>query len=361
MNSEKLIKLIDRIFSKFLLNILSILTKSKKEYLYLNIGEIRSVLIIRPGGLGDAILLVPLIKVLNTNNINVSILCMKRNQVLFRHLKSNGIIKNIYLFEDLKGVFKLLFKENYDVIFDTEQWYYTSAIVAKFIKHKYIVGFDSNERRNIYDYFIQYTQSKYEAQSFLDLLKPFKLELSYNNIGFDLGTKYQFNNLFSKNLKYAVIFNGGSISYRRISFEDVASLINHLERDFDKIVVIGGKKEAIEKENYLKLSEKLIFKAGELDFLETLSVINFSKVFISTDSGPLHFGLLTEVKKIVAIFGPGIDYKWGEKNRMKIYKKGLICQPCNYGRFSQTPNCPYDYKCLNNIDINFLYTLINES
>jgi hypothetical protein len=186
-----------------------------------------------------------------------------------------------------------------------------------------------------------------------------KIYSSSTDVGFNLNLNHK-NHTELSDKKYIVIFNGGSSANRKILKADMKLLIHQLTENYEQIVMIGGKTELLDETFYLSLSSKVLSYISKTSIKQTLSIINNAEAFISTDSGPLHFSLLTEQKKVIAIFGPGLDDKWCEKNRMKVLKKGLICQPCNYGRFSQTPDCPYDYLCLKNIDINLLLKYTNE-
>ena len=359
MITEKIIKFVDGYFVYIITSIIGFFKSQKKNLVLIDFKKTSKVLIIRPGGIGDAILLIPLIKTLHSKGKKIEVLCMRRSKSIFELLLAKDLITKIFLFENVNDIFELIFKSNYDVIFDTEQWFYTSALIASFIKHKVLIGFDTNNRRNLYDYFIHYSQDQYEAQSFINLLQPFNVFINYTNVGFNLNLTFDIKTEL-KDKNHIVIFNGGSSKVRKLLNSDVKILINKLSENYEKIIVIGGKSEIEDEPYYLSLNDKVVSFIAKLNISQTLSIINNANAFISTDSGPLHFSLLTEQKKTIAIFGPGIDNKWCEKNRIKKKKKGLICQPCNYGRFSQTPKCPYNYLCLKNVDINLLVNLANE-
>jgi ADP-heptose:LPS heptosyltransferase len=359
MITEKIIKFIDENVIYLITNIIGNFKNQKRNLSFVDLEKISKVLVIRPGGIGDAILLIPLIKTLCLKGKKIEVLCMRRNKPIFDLLLSEKLITKIYLFENIGDIIELTSNSEYDVIFDTEQWFYTSSLFAFIIRHKILIGFDTNKRRKIYDYFVHYRQEDYESQSFLNLLQPFSISLNYTDVGFNLNLNHK-NHTELSDKKYIVIFNGGSSANRKILKADMKLLIHQLTENYEQIVMIGGKTELLDETFYLSLSSKVLSYISKTSIKQTLSIINNAEAFISTDSGPLHFSLLTEQKKVIAIFGPGLDDKWCEKNRMKVLKKGLICQPCNYGRFSQTPDCPYDYLCLKNIDINLLLKYTNE-
>ena len=135
-----------------------------------NIPEIHRILLIRPGGIGDAVLLLPAIRSLKEKfpNAEIDILCEKRNAGVFT--LSNDI-NRIYLYDKGLGLFKCL-KNRYDAVIDTEQWHRLSAVVAYISKAPVRIGFSTNERDRLFTHRIHYSQEDYEVNSFFHLIEP---------------------------------------------------------------------------------------------------------------------------------------------------------------------------------------------
>ena len=92
--------------------------------------KISNILVIRPGGIGDAVLLIPSLKVLKKQfpDAEIDILAEKRNAGIFR---GNKLVNSLYLYDEFKpnGLFAVL-KNNYDVVIDTEQWHKLTSVIA---------------------------------------------------------------------------------------------------------------------------------------------------------------------------------------------------------------------------------------
>ncbi len=112
-----------------------------------NINEFRpnQILLIRPGGIGDAVLLIPAIKFFKRKFpfCKIDILCEKRNSGVFKLLP---YVNKIFFYHRLKDILMVLLKK-YDAVIDTEQYHYLSAIFCFFIRSTLKIGFATNERK----------------------------------------------------------------------------------------------------------------------------------------------------------------------------------------------------------------------
>jgi len=90
-------------------------------------GAVRRMLIIRPGGIGDAVFLLSIIEFLKEKRgIEIDILCERRNEAVF--LLAGSFCRRIYCYDRWPELF-LVLREKYDLVIDTEQWHYLSALV----------------------------------------------------------------------------------------------------------------------------------------------------------------------------------------------------------------------------------------
>src|ERR1039457_4218304 len=91
--------------------------------------QIRTLLLIRPGGVGDAVLLIPAINTLKTTfpNLSIHMLAEKRNSEVFSLCKS---LQKVYRY-DVPGELFSVLHGKYDVVIDTEQWHRLSAVIDR--------------------------------------------------------------------------------------------------------------------------------------------------------------------------------------------------------------------------------------
>ncbi len=343
----KLIKLIDKIFGDIFISFLP----SKLDKLP---DEINKILIIRPGGLGDAILLIPMIKKLQSSlpGIQINILAEKRNYKAFELINLPGDIYNYDNLEDYKYFFKYKY---YDLVIDTEQWHRLSSLFARFLG-KYSVGYATNLRKKNFDLRVNYFHSDYEVESFLNMYEKICEKF---NISCDRSWAIPFiklNNL-KKNNKLVCIFTGASIDYRKWNIQKYAKLIKKLINEGFRISLIGGKEDIEFNEKISALIDIDIENyTGKTTLSETAKIISQSNVLFSTDSGILHLAVALGIKT-VSMFGSGIQEKWGPKGEKHIViNKKLDCSPCT--RFGNTPKCHKNAECMKNIEIQEVFEAV---
>jgi ADP-heptose:LPS heptosyltransferase len=321
------------------------LLPAKKMY-FNKIGNIKSILFIRPGGLGDAFLLIPAIQAAKRifKNASISVLAENRNYQAFEFVDNI----NIYRYDNVKEFLKVL-SSRYDLVIDTEQWHRFSAIIARFVG-KLTVGFATNDRKKNFDIAVKYHHTRYEIDSFMDLIDGLCRFLS---IEYNLSYKIPFIDIEARGNFDVVIFTGASNKIRKWQIEKYRQLIKKLNGL--KIALIGGLADV---EFNKKVAEGLRIEdfTNKLSLKETARIIRGSKILFSTDSGILHLGVGLGVKT-VSIFGPGIEYKWAPRGvEHIIINKRLPCSPCT--RFGYTPKCPYNGRCIKEIEVEEVYDKI---
>lgn len=348
--NQRLIKIIDLYAVRMILNVFLWFKKADSEYTIHDIGKYNRFLIIRPGGIWDAVHLLPLLDYLNRLGKQVDILCMNRNREVFQIFRNAGLVETIYSIENLRDVKALLFKKEYDVIFDTEQYFFSATFLALFLRKKCLVWFDTNERRYFYNFFVNYKQEDYEAQSFMNLLQVFWIRKQYEFDSDSLKTRLRIASL-QKDEKILAVFNGWGNSVRSMSMEKILNVLNVIWRKYDSIYIIWGSSE-VQSAQYVEKNyvwDNLKNFTWKLSLTGTFETLARSTHLLTTDSGPLHLWVIAGVQKIVWIFWPWIIEKWGWKT-VRVIREDLSCIGCNYGRWSQTPMCPYAYKCMKDID-----------
>jgi heptosyltransferase II len=313
---------------------------------------VTSLLIIRPGGIGDAVLLAPAIRALKSNNpqAHITILAELRNAGVFPLIPGVDII----LCYDRPREFIQSLCGRYDVVIDTEQYHRLSAIVARIVRAPVKIGFDTNERRRMFTHTVPYSHDDYEADSFAHLLVLLGIETGCVEMGAPFlslpdaasgNTAGLLESLHDE--PFVVIFPGASISERQWGAERFCEVTKRLaEKDY-RIVVVGGREDRSEGE--LITGEGGLNLAGMTTLAETAAVIARSRLVISGDSGILHVAVGLDIPT-VSLFGPGLAAKWtprGEKHI--VLNRQLACSPCT--RFGTTPPCPHGVRCMNEITV----------
>ena len=322
--------------------------------------QLRSVLIIRPGGIGDALLLAATINSLRLKypHVTITILAEKRNAGAFALIPAAD---KLLLYDKISDLFYLL-ESSYDLIVDTEQWHRMSAVIARAVSSGIKIGFGTNERRRLFTHPVPYSHADYEAQSFLNLLYPIGIKETFDHsspfLSLPESADREVADIFNL-LKppYVTVFPGASIKERRWDVARFRALVNSLSDLGVSSVIIGGKEDKISGDSIVAGTSGLNF-CGQTSLAGTAALIARSRLLVSGDSGVLHIGVGLGTPT-VSLFGAGISKKWAPKgDRHKVVNKNLSCSPCTL--FGTTPACPYDVRCLKEIKAEEVFEAVCE-
>jgi len=314
-------------------------------------GECHAILLIRPGGIGDAVLLAPTILRLKRSypDATITVLAERRNAGIFALVP---VVDRVYCY-DRPSEFLAALRGSYDVVIDTEQWHRLSAVVARLIRAPIKIGFATNERQRMFNHTVLYSHDDHETESFLRLVGTLCIEttpttnLAAPFLTIPAQVKSRAHNLLEplQNKPYLVIFPGASIAERRWGAEKYREVARLLAGTGLPIVVVGG---SVDQQDAAIITENLgVNLAGKTSLAETAAVIAGAALFLGADSGLLHIAVGLDIPT-VSLFGPGIAAKWaprGDKHR--VINHELPCSPCT--RFGTTPTCPFHVRCMREI------------
>ncbi len=340
------IKKIDEIWGRIFCILLC-----KPRHTISNKGIATSFLLIRPGGLGDAVLLIPSICVLKQKfpGASITVLAEKRNASAFSLCPQ---INNVLMYDNPKELLAAI-RGKYDVVIDTEQWHRLSAVIARLIKSTLSVGYATNERKKMFTYAVHYCLEEYEVDSFYHLLEPLGITQKNDAPLFltipDAAIKSA-NSMLGElaDKPFVAIFPGSSIPEKRWDVKNFVNLALDIYRTGYPIVVIGSEKERTAGEAIVHGLNSLNL-AGKTSLVETAALIDKSALLVSGDSGVLHIAAGLG-KPTVSLFGPSNIKKWAPKGeRHIVINRNLPCSPCS--KFGYTPKCPINAKCMQDISV----------
>ncbi len=317
----------------------------------------KSILIIRPGGIGDAVLLIPAIRAIKKKypDAQIDVLAEKRNCGVFSLCPE---IRDVYLYDRPKELWTAV-RNGYDVVIDTEQWHRLSAVVARLTKAPVSIGYSTNERRKLFTHQIPYSHDDYEAESFLHLIEPvvgkvdFESDRPFLSVPQELTDKARSCLAQLAGRKIIAVFPGGSVPERRWGAERFRKVAMELAGKGYGIVVIGGKEDVADGAVILEGIPGTIDLCGRLSLSETAEVLKEAELLITGDSGIMHTGYGLGVRTL-ALFGPGIERKWAPRgSNCSIINKHLDCSPCT--KFGYTPQCRKNAECMTLISVEEVY------
>jgi len=313
-------------------------------------GTQKSVLIIRPGGIGDAVLLIPAITSIQKKHpyLIIDILAEKRNSDVFSLCSG---IRKLFLYDKQWGLFQVL-RSNYDIVIDTEQWYRFSALIAFLTRAPVRIGFDTNTRRRMFNRLVAYRQGDYEGESFLQLAREISEkvpDISSPFISIPEEPAEKIRQLISPlaDRKIVAVFPGGSLPEKRWPEEGFKKVALALHKEGYNTVAIGDEGDRMSGDLISSVSPDSLNLCGRLTLTETAALLKEAALLVTNDSGIMHLaaGLGT---RTVSIFGPGNPEKWAPRGKGHVFiSAGIKCSPCTL--FGHIPPCKNGLRCIKDI------------
>ena len=312
-----------------------------------------SLLVVRPGGIGDAVLFLPVIYALFERfpGSRIDNLAEKRNAAVFALSKYP---LSMYHYDKPEELVRVL-RNNYEAVIDTEQWHRLSAVIARLTRAPMLVGYATNERKKLFTHTVPYSHDDCEIDSFFHLIEPIadKVSVDLDKPFLTVPEELTRNAVallktISKR-RIIAIFPGGSIRERQWGSDRFHLTAKALvDRGFSVIVVGGAADRRSGKEIINGLRGGLDL-CGRLSLVETAAVLKESALLITGDSGIMHIGFGLGIKTL-SLFGPGIEKKWAPRGPGHVViNKNLPCSPCT--KFGYTPKCKVDAECMKQISV----------
>ena len=310
-------------------------------------GSPRSALVIRPGGIGDAVLLVPALRALMAASpeCRIDILAEKRNASAFLLCPGIG---TVHRYDSPSGLAAAL-KGGYDLVVDTEQWYRLSAVIARLSRAPRSIGFSTNDRGRLFTDPVSYAQQDYEAYSFFRLLAPLGIEppseIAAPFLTLPASAAYAAKRLLAplKGRPFVALFPGASIPKKEWGGANFRATALALSSAGVAVVVVGGEDARLAGDVIAEGGVALNL-AGKGTLAESAALIARAQLLVSGDSGLLHIaaGVGTPT---VSLFGPSDPVKWGPKGEGHLaFSPALPCAPCSM--FGTVPPCGGDVRCM---------------
>lgn len=331
---------------------------------------IERILVIRPGGIGDAVLMFPMLAALRAHfrDASIDVLGERRNTGVYA---INSLVRRTFRYDEgplgFLAALHRLQQQHYQVVIDTEQYHYMSTVVGNWLQPDYFCGFDTVGRGRLHTHRVRYRETVYEVYSFLSLAA----ELIGRTIPFDPDTP--FINVDPRWCDWAdqaladhqrrpiaVIVPGASTPHKYWPPARYAAVADWLVARGFYVVVLGGR-DALTFADVIAARHSprdVLNLAARTSLAQTAGIVRRAAVYLSSDTGALHiaYGVGTPT---VHMFGSGAMEKWAPQGkRYVVINKGLPCSPCT--RYGYTPPCPYGVACMDAIGVQDVIAAIEE-
>jgi lipopolysaccharide heptosyltransferase II len=319
---------------------------------------VTKILVVRPGGIGDAVLFFPLLQALRREfpQARLDVLAERRNVGLFG---TNDVVHHAYAYDGSYGRELLaVLRGKYDIVIDTEQSHFLSAIITYLTGAPVRCGFDTQGRGGLFTHRVHYSDQIYEVHSFLSLFRALTGKQESFNPEQPFFPIAEAHLAWARSLlangsdgHLAVVLPGASTPLKRWAPERYRRVVQWLIDHGLRVAIIGGATDVTAAQQVTDGLDpsQVINLAGNTSLPRTAAVIALADVYVSSDTGPLHiaYGVGTPT---VHMFGSGILEKWAPAgSRYRAVHKALPCSPCT--RYGYTPPCPYGVECMKRIEV----------
>jgi ADP-heptose:LPS heptosyltransferase len=321
-------------------------------------GAARRVLVIRPGGLGDAVLLRPMLACLREAwpAAAIDVLAERRNAGALR-LGEPGV--DVLLYDERPlATLRRLRAARYDVVIDTEQCHHFTALLANWLRPRWLCGFATLGRERFHTHPVAYPDDRYEAECFLDLARavtgraaPFDAERPF--LAPDAAAAAWAAAALgpARGRPVAVVLPVAGGSYRIWPAERYAAVGQWLAERGWFVAVLGGA-DAVAAGAALAAAlpaGQRLDLAGRTTLAQAAGVLARAGLAVGADTGVLHLAFAVGTPT-VTLFGPGRPRKWGPPGRAHRHVRlGLPCSPCVVQ--GRQPPCPIEVACMRDLDV----------
>ncbi len=323
--------------------------------------EARTILLVKFWGLGNVVLLLPVIRLLRGRfpHARIVFLSLARNRELLDacpHLDDR-------IYVDDRGPFTLTGslvravlrarRDRPDLTVDFEQFARTSAIVAVLARSRQIVGLATpgQGRAMLYHKRVRYDDRQHMGQTYLDLARAAGVaERLYRPEAVSVSdeSRREAEALLGGRDPAAPLVvlhpgSGDNFQGRRWPVASFARLADLLVRDEGATVVVTGtSQEAPVVRRVLAGMEEpagAIDAAGRLHVLGLAALLERSTLLVTNDTAPVHIASSLGVP-VFAFFGPNTPRLYGPLSpRSHAFFRALPCSPCLTNMNYKTSHC----------------------
>ncbi len=329
----------------------------------------KKALVFFSAGVGDSILLVPLVNELKKNNFLVT-------GLFTSSYNCESIFENTYLFDNIEIkknklsliLFSILNFRKFDAVFLNHFSYSKSHLTLSIFigKHIYTNYKEFSSLQSSHS--IHFIEPKNNIHDALQNVFLFNSKASMHDLDFEIDYKPQLKNKFNLPSNFIVIqvsSANNKAPYKNWPINHWVQLFNYLSNT--TIVLLGDYSEMhintiIDKTNY----PNVISLIGKTNLSDAMDIIYNSNYYIGLDSGLMHMAVALN-KPTFTIFGASnpklYGYEWmGAKHY--VASLNLPCSPCsswlnaNTTRVSNALDCS-DFKCIREMSVDLVIKKLN--
>ena len=351
--------------------------------------NVKNVVIAKYLGLGSIVRSQVIIEDIKTvfPNAKIYYLTSKKNKAIFDIIRN---VDKVFTIDDAGiismafstfNLIKNLLKIKVDIFMDLEVYsrYSTCISIMSCARNRY--GFfrhDIHWHIGVNTHMLYFNNQKNISEIYLQLSKY--LTRSDNNykslpsFNFREDNKKEVEDYFLKNLKrkekdlyIGINANASELALERryppAYFTELIENLLNIKNVYIFLIGSPSERQYLEEEIYNKLNaknrDKVFLTAGLFSLNGSIYLLSKFDLFITTDSGPLHFAYAQNIN-IISIWGTGSYWHYGYMNYDKEYflMANIYCSPCLY--LTVKPPCRGHNICLQKIYPKIIYDKVIE-
>lgn len=321
-------------------------------------GEAERILLVRPGGMGDAVLSLPLVAALRRHfpSARLDVLAEGRNAGVYQ-IAADGPAVFLYDRRPL-AAFRELARHGYDLVVETEQFHRFSTLYANRLAPRWLCGFDTLGRRKFQTHSAPYAEEEYEVHSFLRLFRALTgVEAPFDPDRPFLAPAEVHRRWARERLAplgqgpLAAVMPSAGAAHRVWPAGRLAEAARWLQAHGFTLFFVGG----ADAREPARAVASVTGIGGDADFTgaaslaQTAALLENARLCLTPDTGVLHLAAAVGTPT-VALFGSGLDKKWAPPGRFhRAVFSDIPCRPCTAA--GQTPPCPRDGECMKRITV----------
>jgi heptosyltransferase-2 len=324
----------------------------------------KKALVFFSAGIGDAVLLVPLVNELKKNQFEVTGLFNSKFNV--EEIFDQCIIFDDVIIKKTKSdllLFALLNFKKFDSVYINHLAFSNLTIRSAALLGKEAITNYNHPFRFQNFYKLTRIKPKENTHDALQNLLLVKSYATLNDLNFDLNFKSQNSNKYKLSNSYAVLQISAAnyaAPYKNWPIDNWITLLKHLQMEYPnlQLVLLGDKNETHLNEKLKSIDfSNCISLIGKTNLNDLVELIHNSKFYLGLDSGLMHLAMAFN-KPTFTIWGASnkilYGYEW-KGLQHKALSLNLPCAPCsawinaNTQRVTNPLDCP-DFKCLRDIE-----------
>lgn len=269
-----------------------------------------------------------------------------------------GVSNTVRLFiNDLSKSIKIVKNAgHYDLWIDFGVWSRFEAIMTQSAKASYKIGFktEGEHRHFAYDKVVEYSFDSHYTKNLNFLLSSIGVRTD------DIKEEPQERLDILRQVVIDIFADNADQNNRKWSHNNWKTIVEHINKQGYRVILIGGKKDIEESETFNELAGSkadIDFLVGRLDFAETVKLYKQSALMIAGDTASLHIAAYYNMP-VIALYGPTEKSKYGPIGNNVYVVSSNGCSGCQalYGDEKCSMEVP---DCMESISPNTVIDCIN--